>query len=131
MTVQSGRRAEFEVQVGDEDTAAALGSGDLAVLGTPRVVALLEQATVRAVSGDLPAERTTVGVEIAVRHRKASLPGAHITATAELAEVDGDKLAFRVAAYESGAVIADGTIRRVVVDRESFLARAENLRSEH
>ena len=124
VTLRPDLSAEFEVEVGDADTALALGSGDLEVLGTPRVVALMEQATVRAVAGDLPAGQTTVGVEVVVQHRRPSLLGARIRVVARLAEVADKRLRFDVAAYEGDVLVADGTGRRVVVDRENFMNRS-------
>ncbi|NMN93731.1 thioesterase family protein [Antrihabitans stalactiti] len=124
MTLRPDLSAEFDVEVGDADTALALGSGNLEVLGTPRVVALMEQATVRAVAGDLPAGQTTVGVEVVVRHRRPSLLGARIRVVARLGEVADKRLRFDVAAYEGDALIADGTVRRVIVDREKFMNRS-------
>lgn len=124
VSLQPGLSAEFEVQVGDADTAVVLGSGDLAVLGTPRVVALLEQATVRAVADQLADGQTTVGVEVVVHHQRPSLPGARVTVRARLVDVAANRLSFDVAAYEAGALVAEGTVRRVVVDRERFLTRA-------
>ena len=124
MSLRIGLSAQFEVEVGPTDTATAVGSGDLEVLGTPRVVALVEQATVRAVSGHLLPGQTTVGTDIALRHRRASLPGAHVLVAAELVEVDGSRLGFRVSAHEQGVLVADGTVHRAVVDSERFMRRA-------
>jgi len=121
VSLRIGLSAEFEIQVGPSDTATAVGSGDLEVLGTPRVVALVEQATVQAVSGHLSPGQTTVGTEIALRHRRASLPGARVVVAAELVEVDGSRLGFRVTAHEQGALVADGTVHRAVVDSDRFM----------
>jgi predicted thioesterase len=108
--------------VGDDDTAAALGSGDLPVLATPRVLAWLEEATCAAL--DLEAHRTSVGTRVEVEHVAASPVGATVTATADLVHEDGRLLRFRVAAHDGhGTLVAHGEVRRVVVDRERFLAR--------
>lgn len=124
MPLSPGLSAEIEVKVEDADTALALGSGDLAVLGTPRIVALFEQATVRAVADHMPDGQTSVGVEVAVQHRSPSLPGARIVIVAELVDVTDTRLRFEVAAHDAGELVADGTIVRVVVDRERLLRRA-------
>ncbi len=108
--------------VGEADTAAALGSGDLDVLGTPRLLAWCEQATCAAL--DLPAERTSVGTRVEVEHVAASPVGATITTRAELVNSDGRLLSFRVVAVDDhDTVVGTGEIRRVVVDRERFLGR--------
>jgi len=122
MTLRTGLSAEFEVEVGPADTAIALGSGDLEVLGTPRVVALVEQATVRSVAENLIDGQTTVGIEVALRHRRASLVGERVRVTAELVEIDGMRLTFEVAAHGRDALLADGRVRRAVVDAADFMA---------
>lgn len=124
VTLVPGLSAQFEIEVGDADTATALGSGDLPVLATPRVVALLERATVRAVADQLADGQTSVGVEVSVRHRRPSLPGARIAVAARLVDLDGNHLGFRVEAYEAGTLVADGTVRRVIVDHDRFMSRA-------
>jgi predicted thioesterase len=116
------RSATVTHRVGDDDTAAALGSGDLAVLATPRLLAWLEEATCAAL--DLEPHRTSVGTRVEVEHVAASPVGATVTATADVVHEDGRLLRFRVAAHDGhGTLVAHGEVRRVVVDRERFLAR--------
>ncbi|GAB3303604.1 thioesterase [Epidermidibacterium keratini] len=124
MTVEVGLAAQIEIVVGAADTAAALGSGDLQVLGTPRVLALAEQATVRAVSGVLDDTETTVGIEVALQHLRASLVGARITVDATVTAAQERRLTFEVNARDGDQVVAQGTVVRMVVDTERFLARA-------
>lgn len=116
------RTATVTHTVTDADTAAALGSGDLAVLGTPRLVAWCEEATCAAL--DLDPASTSVGTRVDVEHLAASPVGAEVTATATLVHEDGRLLRFQVAAHDAhGTLLGTGEIRRVVVDRERFLAR--------
>lgn len=116
------RSASVTHTVGDADTAAALGSGDLPVLATPRALAWLEEATCAAL--DLDDSRTSVGTRVEVEHIAASPVGATITATADLVHEDGRLLRFRVAAHDGhGTLVAHGEVRRVVVDRTRFLER--------
>jgi fluoroacetyl-CoA thioesterase len=110
--------------VGPSDLATALGSGDLAVLGTPRVVALLEEAAVAALEGALPPGSTSVGIALRVRHLAPTLQGATVTATATLLAVDGRRLVFRVEAVDGAGIVADGEHERVIVRRDTFLERA-------
>lgn len=108
--------------VGTEHTAQAVGSGDLAVLGTPVLTAWLEEATCAAL--ELPTGQTSVGTRVEIEHLVASGIGATITCTADVAHADGRLRRFRVAAHDQhGTLVASGQIRRVVVDRERFLAR--------
>lgn len=124
--MEPGLRAEVGIVVGEGDTARALGSGDVPVLGTPRLLALAEAATVAAVRDHLEPGTTTVGTAVTIRHRAASPLGAEVTVAAELTEVDGGRLGFAVTATEpgTGRDIGGGTVRRVVVNRAEFVARA-------
>jgi predicted thioesterase len=108
--------------VTDADTAQALGSGDLAVLGTPQVLAWCEEATCAAL--ELAADQTSVGTRVDLEHLAASPVGAEVTATATVIHTDGRLVRFQVAAHDGGGtLLATGEIRRVIVDRERFLAR--------
>ena len=164
MPLAVGLRASVRAVVSESDTAAALGSGDVPVLGTPRLLALAEAATVAAVAPQLALGDTTVGTSVTMEHRRASPVGSSLVIEAELTEVDGPRLVFSFIARRadssgqpSGAeapvtqapaaqapgseapraqapgtdasggderVVGAGTIERVVVSRERFLARA-------
>ena len=105
-----------------DDTALALASGDLEVLATPRVLAWLEEAACAAL--DLPPGQTSVGTRVDLEHLAASPVGAEVTATATVVHTDGRLVRFQVVAQDaSGTLLASGEVRRVVVDRERFLAR--------
>lgn len=127
MAVDRGARAVVVREVTPEDTARALGSGDLEVLGTPRLLAWCEQATVAAVADGLDEGRTSVGTRVEIAHERASTVGTTVTVTAELTHVDGRLLRFDVVAEQqvdgATAVVGRGTVTRVVVDRERFLRR--------
>lgn len=116
------RSASVTHTVTDADTAAALGSGDLPVLATPRTLAWLEEATCAVL--ELGDSSTSVGTRVEIEHIAASPVGATITATADLVHEDGRLLRFRVAAHDAhGTLVAHGEVRRVVVDRTRFLDR--------
>lgn len=112
--------------VGPEHTAITAGSGDLPVLATPVMIALMEAAACDALNGRLPAELTSVGIHVDVRHVAASPLGARVTASAQLIELAGARITFAVQAQmQSDAeptIIGHGTHVRVAVDRERFLA---------
>ena len=101
-------------------TAIALGSGDVDVLGTPKVVALVEEAAVAAVAGSLPEDQTTVGTTITLDHLRPSRVGATVVANAVLTAVDGKRLSFAVKLVEGETLAARGTHTRFVVDRKAF-----------
>lgn len=94
MPLAVGLRASVRAVVSESDTAAALGSGDVPVLGTPRLLALAEAATVAAVAPQLALGDTTVGTSVTMEHRRASPVGSSLVIEAELTEVDGPRLVF-------------------------------------
>lgn len=107
------------------NTAVAMGSGDLEVFATPAMVALMENAAMRAVAAALPEGATTVGAEMNVTHIKPSGLGAEITATAILAEAEGRKLTFNVGARDAEGMIGEGVHVRFVVDRAKFMSKVK------
>lgn len=121
--LEKGLSARSAATVAAGNTAAAMGSGDLAVFATPAMVALMENAAMTAVAGELPEGTTTVGSEMNVTHIKPSGLGAEITATAVLAEVEGRKLTFNVGARDAEGMIGEGIHIRYVVDRAKFMAK--------
>jgi fluoroacetyl-CoA thioesterase len=124
MPFTEGTRAEVELTVTATDTATAFGSGDVEVLATPRLVALVEQATVAAVAAGLAAGETTVGTRVELDHLVATPVGRTVVAAAVLAGVDGRRLTFEVDVHEGAVAVARGRVERVVVDRQRFSARA-------
>lgn len=104
-------------------TAAALGSGDLPVLATPAMVALMENAAMLAVASLLPEEKTTVGSVINISHLKPSPIKSIIKAVATLTEIEGRKLTFSVHAEDKTGVIGEGNHIRYIVDRNKFMAK--------
>ena len=117
------RTATLPFTVTDDDTALAVGSGDLPVLGTPRLLAWMEAATCAAVEGSLDGA-TSVGTRVSVEHLAASGVGEAIEVTASLTHRDGRLLRFAVEATDArGRLVGQGEVTRVAVDPERFLAR--------
>lgn len=108
----------------EEDTAVALGSGDVPVLGTPAVLALMEAAACAAIASALDPNTTSVGTWAELEHLAPSNVGATVEATAELIAVDGRTLEFTCEARDGSTVIGRAKHKRAIVDREKFLARA-------
>ncbi len=120
----TGRTADLSFTVTDADTAVAVGSGDLPVLGTPRLLAWCEAATCASVAADLAEGTTSVGTRVELEHLVASAVGRRVRVAAVLAHVDGRRRRFEVtAAHDDGEVVGRGVIERVVVDVERFLGR--------
>ncbi len=122
-----GATGEARLHVTGGATAASLHSGDLPVLGTPRMIALMEEAACTALLGLLPPNLTTVGTHLDVRHLAPSPVGADVAAYAEVVAVDGSRVTFAVRAEHrrDGEVtqIGRGTHVRVVVDRAEFVSK--------
>jgi fluoroacetyl-CoA thioesterase len=123
--MQTGSSATLEFTVTDQDTAVAVGSGDLPVLGTPRVLAWCEAATCAAVVDSLSEGQTSVGTRVSLEHLAASPVGERVVVQATVAYVDGRLVRFEVVASHAAddKVVAHGEITRVVVDRDRFLSR--------
>lgn len=111
------------MKVTDTVTAVAMGSGDMPVLATPSMLALMENAAMLAVADHLPEGSTTVGGHIASSHLKPSKLGDIITATATVTKVDGKKIEFKVEARCGDTLLGEGTHLRFIVDREKFMSR--------
>lgn len=123
--LDKGVSAQSRTTVAANNTAVAMGSGDMAVFATPAMVALMENAAMNAVAEALPEGSTTVGAEMNVTHIKPSALEAEVTATAVLTEIEGRKLTFNVGARDAGGMIGEGVHVRYIVDREKFLAKLE------
>lgn len=121
MPVEPGSVAQVDLTVTEGDTALALGSGDVPVLGTPRLIALCEEATMQALSGHLADGETTVAMQVQFDHLAPTAVGATVTAEARIEEVKGRRVIFKVSARDERGLVAAGRVTRVLVDRERFL----------
>ena len=121
--LEIGLTFESTTIVSASNTAATLGSGDMDVFATPAMVALMENAAMKAVAAALPEGSATVGTQMNTSHIKASALGATITASATLTQVEGRKLTFAVKAWDEQGTIGEGEHTRFVVDRERFLSK--------
>jgi len=111
--------------VGKEHLANELGSGDVKVLATPMMIALMEAAALDAVRDYLDAGWTTVGSRVDVEHLRPTPLGARVTAEAVLVRREDRVLEFAVQAWDGMGVIGQGTHRRHLIDEEKFMASLE------
>ena len=132
--IEIGLKYTSELTVTDAMTAIAVGSGDMPVLATPMMMALMENAAMLAVKDELPDGFTTVGGYIESSHLKPSKIGDVVKATAEVTKVDGKNIEFKVSAYSgerqqvgdgmSGmTLLGEGTHLRFIVDKIKFMSR--------
>jgi fluoroacetyl-CoA thioesterase len=108
-----GLKTETVTEVDDKLVVKHMGGEG--VLSTPSMIALMERASIQAVQDYLPEGHTTVGFEVHVKHFGATPKGKKVTVRAELIEVDGRKLRFKVEAHDEDKKVGDGTHRRAII----------------
>ncbi|MCM1108795.1 MAG: thioesterase family protein [Clostridium sp.] len=121
--MKTGLTFTNRITIREEHTAITLGSGDMPVLATPILVALMENAAMKAVAGLLPAGSTTVGGYIQTTHIKPTGTGHTVETTATLVKVDGRKLTFNVEARDELGKVGEGEHIRFIVDRDKFMTK--------
>lgn len=121
--ISIGLKHTSEFTVTDAATAIEVGSGDMRVLATPMMMALMENAAMLAVKDELPEGCTTVGGHIESSHLRPSKIGDVVRAEAEVTKVDGKKIEFKVTAFSGDTLLGEGTHLRFIVDRDKFLSR--------
>ena len=124
VNLETGMRGDAKLVVTEADTALALGSGIVEVLGSPRLVALCEEAAVAALDGALDEGSTSVGQRVQFDHLAPTMVGSPVTAEATLEKISGRRLTFTVSASDPRGLIGAGKVTRVVVDVERFLDKA-------
>lgn len=123
MNAAVGLKGEARLVVDDVDTSVALGSGDVDVLGTPRLVALFEQATIDALRGVLDDGQSSVGMRVQIDHLQPTPVGAEIVVEASLDKIEGRRMTFTVTASDSGGLVAAGKVTRVIIDVDKFMSK--------
>lgn len=123
--IEPGITASITFTTDEQTTAIELGSGDLAVLGTPKVVALVEEAAVAALDGHLASPSTSVGTQISVDHLAPTPVGATVVSTATVVAFDGRQVTFEATVTEAGEQVARGTHTRFIVDRVRFMGNVD------
>ena len=121
--LEVGLKHTSELTVNETLTAIQMGSGDMPVLATPAMMALMENAAMLAVADELPEGCTTVGGHIESSYLNPSQIGDKVTATAEVTKVDGKKIEFNISAYFGDVLLGEGTHLRFIVDRERFISK--------
>ena len=123
MEIIIGMKGEAFTDVERTDTAAEVGSGSLLVYATPCMVALMEGAACNAIEAAVPEDKTTVGIELNIRHIAATPVGMEVRAEAEVTAVEGNVITFAVTAYDESGKIGEGTHKRAVVTSQRFLEK--------
>jgi predicted thioesterase len=126
MPIEPGASGIAKLVVGGSDTAIAARSGDVPVLSTPRIVALVEEAACDAVADDLPDGFTTVGSAVQLTHLAPVAEGGSVTAEAVLDSIEGRRLIFKVTVNDDRGLVAAGYLTRVAVERARFMEKTRN-----
>ena len=121
--LQEGLTRTSQLDVTEAVTAIKMGSGDMPVLATPAMMALMENAAMLAVADHLPEGYTTVGGHISASHVKPSKLGDIVTATATVTRVEGKKIEFEIKAHCGDVLLSEGSHLRFIVDKEKFMSR--------
>ncbi len=118
--MQIGKKNQIKAVVKESDTAKVFGSGELEVLATPRMIALMEECAYKCISSDLEEGATTVGTLMNVKHLSATPVGMKVTIEAEITENEGRRVCFSVKAYDECGLIGEGIHERFIVYSEKF-----------
>ena len=121
--MEIGAKYKVEITVTESDTAKAFGSGTLLVLATPKMIALMEEASYKCLDTYLENDQSSVGTYLDVKHLSATPVGMNVYAEAEITEVDGRKVVFSVKAYDEKGIIGEGTHERFVVNSDKFVTK--------
>lgn len=121
--IREGLTHTSGMTVAEKHTARVIGSGDMDVLATPIMMALMENAAMLAVSDELPQGETTVGGYIESSHLNPSSVGATVEAVATLVKIEGRKLYFDIVAMQEGVTIGKGTHVRFIVNKDKFMSK--------
>ena len=121
--MEIGAKFKVTIKVEEKDTAMAHGSGTLAVLATPRMIALMEESAYKCIDKYLEEGQSSVGTYLDVKHLAATPVGMEVYAESEVIEIDGRKVVFSVKAYDEKGLIGEGKHERFIVYSEKFVAK--------
>lgn len=116
-----GTKGTIEIVVSENDSASKVGSGLVDVYSTPSMIGLMENTAQSSVKDSLPEGYTTVGIDVSVKHMKATPIGMKVKCTSTLKKIEGKKLLFEVEAYDEVGKIGQGTHTRYIVNHDDFI----------
>lgn len=121
--IEKGLSYTSKYVVTNQMSAKVLGSGDMEVLATPAMVAIMENAAMLSIMSNIEATESTVGISISTTHVRATTIGKEVQATATVKEIDGRRISFEIIASDDKGVIGVANHDRFIVDREKFISR--------
>ena len=93
------------------------------VFATGFMIILMEWTCVQLLAPHLDAGEGSLGVGVNVSHLAATPPGFTVTVDAELVDIDGRKLEFKVSAHDGADLIGEGVHQRAITAWDKFNAR--------
>jgi len=124
--ISPGLIGSAQVEVNNQNTAIAYGSGGIDVYATPAMIGLMEKAALSSVDPLLPEGLSTVGIKVNIEHVAATPIGGHVRAESKLLEIDGRRLVFYVQVHDEMRLVGRGTHERFIVEIDKFLQRVTN-----
>ncbi|MBQ8974692.1 MAG: thioesterase family protein [Oscillospiraceae bacterium] len=128
MDISVGMKCSVTATVKKENTALTVGSGTLEVYATPMMVALMEEASWKAVAPALEQGQSTVGIQMSVSHLDATPLGMKVRAEANVIAIEGRKITFAVRAFDEKGLIGEGRHERFIVNDERFMKKCTDKR---
>lgn len=123
--LQIGIKGHLEKCVEDQFSAKKVGSGELEVLSTPMMIALIEETAWKSTAPYLEEGTTTVGTKIDISHLSATPIGLNIICDTELIEIDNRRLVFKVNVRDEKTKIGEGIHERFIVNKEKFIEKTK------
>jgi fluoroacetyl-CoA thioesterase len=124
--IKAGTTKTLGMKVRNEHTATCHGSGMLEVLATPALVCLMEKTAQNSIQPYLPAGFITLGTEINVKHKKATLIGSYVFCESTLLNVEGKNYTFEIHAWDEKGEIATASHTRHMVEAKKFMEKLES-----
>ena len=123
MAIEIGIQGHAETLVEKEDTAQAVGSGELLVYATPCMAALMEGAACESIAPFLAGDESSVGTRMELTHSSATPVGMQVRAESVVTAVDGRKVTFEITAYDEAGEIGRAVHERFIIQTERFLEK--------
>lgn len=121
MEIAVGMKGTASALVGRNQTAKEMGSGSLLVYATPCMAALMEESACNAIASVMENGKTSVGMELNLKHTAATPVGMDVHADAEVTAVNKNIITYKITAYDEAGEIGSAEHKRAIVTTEHFL----------
>ena len=128
-SLRVGLSTEAKIVVDESRTTTVLGP-DKAVYATPFMIRDIERTCRELVKKHVDEGEDSVGARVDVEHLAPTLPGAEVTISARLVEMNGRRLRFQVSVRDKIEELGRGHHERFVVEVAKSHARLEKKRAQ-